>query len=54
MKYKYEILALLGLIVLLIVYYSYFHNKNMTEGLDNLSELKKEQRLDVDKYFKKL
>ena len=53
MKYKYEILALLGLIVLLIVYYSYFHNKNITEGLDNLSELKKEQRLDVDKYFKK-
>ena len=34
MKYKYEILALLGLIALLIIYYSYFHNKNLQEGIE--------------------
>ena len=41
MKYKYEILALFGLILLLVVYYNYFHNKSLVEELDNLSELKK-------------
>jgi hypothetical protein len=56
MKYKYEILALLGLIALLIVYYSYFHNKNLQEGIDiegDLDQLKKDSKLESKNFIKK-
>merc|ERR1711871_683014 len=44
-----------GLILLLVVYYSYFHNKNLKEGIDiqgDLARLKKESNITSKNFIK--
>jgi len=55
MKYKYEILALLGLIILLFVYFKYFHSnkENYNNADENLKILKESNYDDAKKYIKR-
>ena len=55
MKYKYEILALLGLIILLFVYFKYFHSnkENYSSAEEKLKIMKETNYDDSKKYIKK-
>ena len=55
MKYKYEILALLGLIILLFIYFKYFHSnkENYNNADEKLRTMKETNYNDSKKYIKK-